>query len=56
MKNELDPIEDSGEVFEKWPNERMLWWRLGACILVGLAIAVTLVSLLVIGANKIMEG
>lgn len=52
---DLDPIEDSGEVFENWPNERMLWLRLGACILVGLAVAVGLFIGAVMLINKIME-
>lgn len=54
-KGDFDPIEDSGSEFENWPNEKMLWWRLAFCVLVGLAIAVGFVSLAVMLVNKIME-
>lgn len=39
----------------QWPNEKVLWWRLGACILVGLAVAVGLFIGGVMIANEIME-
>lgn len=50
-----DPIEDSGAEFENWPNEKMLWVRLGACVLVGLAIATGLFIGGVMLVNKLLE-
>lgn len=39
----------------KWPNEKMLWWRLIACVLVGAAIAVGLFIGVVMLVNKYKE-
>lgn len=40
---------------KNWPNKKMLWWRLGACILVGLAVVVGLFIGAVMLINKILE-
>lgn len=52
---DLDPSEDSGSEMENWPNEKILWVRLAACVLGGIVIALFLVSLAVIAVNKYME-
>lgn len=54
-KGDFDPIEDSGSEFENWPNEKVLWVRLIACVFVGLAIAVGLFIGAVLLVNKILE-
>ncbi len=38
-----------------WPNEKMLWVRLGVCVAVGLAIAIGLWIGGVMLVNEIME-
>lgn len=59
MKKDLDPNQDAqtDEFYEqfKWPNEKMLWVRLGVCVIVGLAIAIGLWIGGVMLVNKIME-
>lgn len=43
MKKKLQGYEDSDFDNDfQWPNEKMLWVRLGVCVIVGLAIAIGL--------------
>lgn len=54
MKPNDAETDDFYEQF-KWPNEKMLWYRLIACVLVGFAAATGLFMLGVMIANEILE-
>lgn len=55
MKLYEDSDVDDDFNSKNWPNEKMLWVRLGVCVAVGLAIAIGLWIGGVMLVNKIME-
>jgi hypothetical protein len=51
----MKPNEQNTDDYFGWPNEKMLWYRLIACVAVGACAAIGVVMLLVMVVNAVME-